>query len=133
MQREKLSATERLKSKRAFEAVFLRGAGFKAYPLALRFLANAELIPHSRVAFSVSKRRLPRAVDRNRAKRLMREAFRKVKAHYPPNFLAGYHLVFIYLPSQVSEFHILRQAMEKILLKLNNNETSTAVLPRSKG
>lgn len=35
--------------------------------------------PHARIGIIASKRVAPRAVDRNRAKRLVREAFRKLR------------------------------------------------------
>ncbi len=68
---------ERLKSRKAISKLFKEGDAFNMYPIRWVFLKNTteEKFP-VRVAFSVSKRRFKLAVDRNRAKRRMREAWR---------------------------------------------------------
>ena len=43
-------------------------------------LARANDLPHPRLGITVSRRRLARAVDRNRIKRLIRETFRERQA-----------------------------------------------------
>jgi ribonuclease P protein component len=43
----------------------------------LRLSIHANGLPIARIALVVPRRQLPRAVDRNRAKRLIREAFRR--------------------------------------------------------
>jgi ribonuclease P protein component len=39
---------------------------------------------HARLGLAISKRRLRRAVDRNRIKRIVRESFRAHRSHLPP-------------------------------------------------
>ena len=68
---------ERLRSKKLIEQLFREGSSFNSYPL--RFVAlhlPQESQPPVQVLVSVSKRYFKKAVDRNRLKRQMREAYR---------------------------------------------------------
>lgn len=75
---------ERLCSKTLFEALFTDGESFANFPFRMvyRVTELSEEVP-AQIAFSVSKKRFKKAVDRNRVKRLMREAYRQHKSiHY---------------------------------------------------
>jgi ribonuclease P protein component len=75
-----LGKTERLASKRVFETLFASGKSRHEYPIRIVWTPLPLTISSPvQVAFSVSKRNFKRAVDRNRIKRLMREAYRKNK------------------------------------------------------
>ena len=66
---------ERLKSKKEISFVFDNGASVSSFPIKLFIVKNSAL-EKSNVAFTVGKKNLIRAVDRNKTKRLMREVFR---------------------------------------------------------
>ncbi|GHA68012.1 ribonuclease P protein component [Pontibacter akesuensis] len=71
------SKEEHLCSKRLIALLFSKGSSFNLYPLRFVYLTPQELPPGStQVLLSVSKRYFKRAVDRNRLKRQMREAYR---------------------------------------------------------
>jgi ribonuclease P protein component len=80
---QKLYRSERLKSKVAIQGLFDRkSASVSAYPLRLVFApANEQRGNYPvQIAVSVPKRLFKKAVDRNRIKRLIREAYRLNKA-----------------------------------------------------
>jgi len=73
---------ERLKSRKVIKALFEQGKSLAKYPLRFVWLEKEERQGNSPLQFtvSVSKRNFKRAVDRNRIKRVVREAFRLNKA-----------------------------------------------------
>ncbi|MDE0443984.1 MAG: ribonuclease P protein component [Gammaproteobacteria bacterium] len=66
----------RLLGKKQFDEV-LRGASVRAGRGPLRLSARDNEVEMARLGLIVGKRMLPRAVDRNRAKRVIRESFRQ--------------------------------------------------------
>ena len=83
-----LGKEERLKSRKQIDQLFSEGKSFAVNPLRVYFLiapANIDLpspkIPESFIQFAVgvSSKNFKRAVDRNRIKRLTREAYRLQK------------------------------------------------------
>jgi ribonuclease P protein component len=72
---------ERLKSKKQINKLFTEGDTFFSYPFKVYYLYDGEKEDQgARVLVSVSKKKFKKAVDRNRIKRIVREAFRKNKA-----------------------------------------------------
>lgn len=68
---------ERLRGKSAIQGVIEKGRAMNEPPFRLvGRIMDVQPMATARIAFAVPKRYLPRAVDRNRQKRLMREAFR---------------------------------------------------------
>ena len=116
------SKTERLKSKKLIEATFAAGQKFKAWPLVAKSL-DAELsddVP-CQTLVSVSKRSFKRAVDRNRIKRLMREAWRLQK-HTAYAALRKHEkqraLVLIYVGKELPTFEGMQASMQTLIAKM---------------
>ena len=63
-----------LRERGAFEAVLKSGARFTTRNFVVRVHPNA--LTHARLGIIASRKAAPRAVDRNRGKRLIRETFR---------------------------------------------------------
>ena len=72
-----LGKTERLKSRKLIKKLFEEGISIKNYPFRLVYIATKT--PPIKSSFSVPKRNFKKAVDRNRIKRLIKEAYRLEK------------------------------------------------------
>lgn len=79
----KFSKAERLHSKKLIETLFNEGKSFFIHPFKVIFLNTPEKneVP-VQILISVSKRNLKKATDRNRVKRLIREAYRNNKNEF---------------------------------------------------
>jgi ribonuclease P protein component len=106
-----LPRSRRLGGRNAFGAVFAARARKNSGPLSVAARPNA--LEHCRLGLSVS-RRVGNAVVRNRAKRLLREAFRLIQHDLP----AGFDLVVVVRPHDPLELadyqRHLRDAAEQL-------------------
>jgi ribonuclease P protein component len=72
-----LKKTEILRNKFQINTLFSEGKGFNIYPIRVFWIENKDnSCVDAMVVFSVPKRIFKRAVDRNKLKRRMREAYR---------------------------------------------------------
>ena len=77
-----LNKNEKLKSRKAVEELFARGKSQNIFPIRVSyqfFPVEAEGQAGLQIGVSVSKRYFKKAADRNRIKRLLREAYRLQK------------------------------------------------------
>jgi ribonuclease P protein component len=87
---EKLPARNFLETRKEFEEVYQKGTSYRGRYVVLIALAGTG-ISQRKVGFVASKK-VGGAVKRNRAKRLMREAFRRAQKHLTG---APAHIVFV--------------------------------------
>jgi ribonuclease P protein component len=113
-----LSRSERLRSKLLWKEVMERGSTFFHYPVKLWVDDNQEA-PGLQVAFVAPKRRFRRAVDRNREKRYLREAYR-LSEHRPTRDLK-LQIVFLSVASASTELKDYRKAIDALLLQLKKS------------
>ena len=93
--------TERLKSKIIFDELIASGSTVKKYPFILVWKKlNVDQSYPIRIAFSVSKKRFPLAVDRNEIKRKIRESYRLKKSDIYANLNNNYAVLLIYTPKE---------------------------------
>ncbi|MDR0994869.1 MAG: ribonuclease P protein component [Tannerella sp.] len=117
--RNTLNKAERLSQKRSVDVLYAKGQSFVAYPLRVVYLFTDE--PQAvRAAFLVvvPKKRLHRAVKRNRVKRQVREAYRLRKSA----LLSGLEekgrslwIAFHYLEKELRPSADMNKAMDKAM------------------
>lgn len=111
---------EKLKSKKLIEQLFTEGQSVSAFPLRLVFMpATYEDDVTIKTGVSVSKRHFKKAVDRNRIKRLLREAYRLNKGAYFNNITTQYAFMILYIGKKEPAFSEVelktKQLFEKFL------------------
>lgn len=121
--RGKYPKEEHLKSKKAIDQLFKDGGLIKAFPLRMVFQYVDRETPERiiKAGVSVSKRKFKKAVDRNRIKRLMREALRYQKTLYQDNWEKDgqtFQVFFIYVSNEMLTVQKLDKAFAKCFKKL---------------
>lgn len=116
----KYPRSERLKSRKTIGRLFDRNAAgnisFPAFPLrVVVFREEPEEAGYPEILISVPKRSFKKAVDRNRIKRLIREAYRLQKISFPRKTC----IAFLYVGKEVPGFGQVEKAMGAILDKLS--------------
>ena len=111
--------SEKLKSRKDLTELFEGGRSYTFYPVKVLYKFSVPAIePTCQAAFTVSKRNFKRSVDRNRIKRLMREAYRLNKELFYQKLKTSggsCRLTFIFLDRKLPEFS---QIQDKIILIL---------------
>ncbi len=113
-----LSKEERLFWKRSIDLLFAQGQSFMAYPLRVVYLLADDCSLPPALLISVPKKRIKRAVKRNRIKRLVRETYR-IRKHELTQSLADKNqrlfVAFLYVGNEVASFSTIESAMDKAL------------------
>lgn len=112
---------EKLKNKKLIEQLFESGLSVTAFPLKAMYLTTSfedEVIV--KVGISVSKRRFGSAVDRNRIKRLLREAYRLNRNDIFNNMTTQCAVMILYIGVEKPSFEQIDSAMVNLLTKLHN-------------
>lgn len=119
-----LSAAERLKSRKMLDQVFKTGKRINQFPLRASFLVDEETSKSFlQYGCSAPVRNFKKAVDRNRVKRLLKEAFRLQK-HILLDELAQKDkrlvIFVIYSAPGLPKFITIKTVMGELLLKLKD-------------
>ena len=110
------SKIEKLKSKILIEKLFVEGKSISSFPLRIVFLETEfDESVIAKCGVSVGKRNFKNAVDRNRVKRIIREAYRLNKNIYFNNITTQYALMILYIGNEKPTFKQVDKAMKKLL------------------
>ncbi|HMQ00650.1 MAG TPA: ribonuclease P protein component [Cyclobacteriaceae bacterium] len=110
-----------LSKKKNIQELFNKGSSFTLYPLRVYYLAVPDE-EKTQVLFTVAKKNFKKAVDRNRIKRLMREAYRLNRYEFEiPQKL---HIAYIYIGNEILPFQIIEAKLKATLKKLMKDAAS---------
>ena len=119
-----LHSGERLKRRKIIEQLFSEGKSVTVFPLRVQYKLYPEgLASPLQAGFSASSRNFKKAVDRNRIKRLMREAYRLQKLPLQEKLQANQKqlaLFFIYTGKELPEYALVYEKMGVALNKLSS-------------
>lgn len=115
------------------DLAFAKGTKMKLYPIMGRAIRTElpQEVPFQ-AAFSVGKKRFRRAVDRNRIKRLLREAWRIEKSRLAKNWEPGapqWAVVFIFVGNEIPSFPECQALMARAIDCLNNAQREAVTRP----
>lgn len=117
-----LGKDERLKREQHIETLFRSGKAFSVFPLRIIWQNTARGAERTslRAGFSVPKKRFRKATDRNRIKRLLREAWRLNKHHLLPHIppAAQLHLFLIFSDGVIPDRDKLEEAVRKGIARI---------------
>ena len=129
-----LGKNERLKSRKQIEKLFAEGKSFVVNPFRVYYTVDKILnAQHSvfnvQFGIGVSSRNFKKAVDRNRIKRLTREAWRLQKNELKETAISlgkQMNVFLIYTGKELPEFITIKDkvavALKKLVVKLNEND-----------
>jgi ribonuclease P protein component len=125
-----LGKKERLKGRKAIEELFSKGIRLNQGPFRVVYRPSSQ--PELRLGVGVSVRHFRKSVDRNRIKRLLREAYRLNKLSLKESLMSkgrGLDLFISYAATDKPDYPTVEKAVKNILNKLlqriNENDTPT--------
>ena len=120
--KERLSGTKRI------DALFKEGKSFISYPLRVIYLTHEQSeVTDCSILVSVPKKRIKKAVHRNRIKRLIRESYRLNKSLIDNSAIDDklLEIAFIYVKDEASEYSLILKAMKKALTQISDRIKKT--------
>ena len=110
---------EKLKSRKTIDLLFLKGSSFTKSPVKVIYVP-VDGLEINQAGFSVPKKHFKKAVDRNRLKRQMREAYRNNKHLLKSNNGSKFALMFLYINQEKVSFDSIQNAMLALINKLSS-------------
>ncbi len=123
-----LGKEERLKSRKQIDELFAKGQKFSSTFFRVHFLFDENAGPALQFGTGVSTKNFKRAVDRNRIKRLTREAWRLQKNELKESLSASkkkMNIFLIYTGKTIPVYKEVFDTVTKIMNRLNKTITGT--------
>lgn len=108
-----------LRGKKNFQRLFEKSTVLNTASIQFRYRVYPDSSEGCKIGFAAPKKRIAKAVNRNRSKRLLREVYRHQQAHLSDLFeqeTFGFHGLFLANRSDLS-YDIIEADMRSILLK----------------
>lgn len=124
-ERYTLGKDERLKSRKSIDQLFKEGKSLSLFPI--RIIYQKTLQPQHQASsnlqagFTVSTKHFKRATDRNRTRRLMKEAYRLQKNELLQTITAKeikLDIFFIYIGKEVPDYVVISEKIKLAIHKL---------------
>ena len=123
-----LKKEDKLKSRKTIDEVFNKGSYFSIYPFKIWWL-SVEDATALQAGFGVSSRQFKKAVDRNKIKRLMREAYRLQKNKLQIQLQQEdkqLRLFILYIGKELPDYEICFKKFTAILNRIGKLDSSKA-------
>ena len=120
VQRYFLKKTDRLKSRKAIDIMFTKGKSFSNFPFRILWM-NVDNEDGLKAGFSASTKNFKKATDRNKIKRLMREAYRLQKNDLDVQLSLNkkaLNVFFIYTGKEVPAYDLVFERMGNVLKRI---------------
>ena len=120
-QRYTFKKDEKLKSRKTIEQLFKEGKSFSNFPFRVLWKFTETKISTMQTGFAVSSKHFKKAVDRNRIKRLMREAYRLQKNDLQNQLKLQQKqlaVFFIYIGNELPEYEFIFDKTGAVLSRL---------------
>ena len=118
---------EKLKSRKLIGKLFEDGKSVKKFPVRLVYLQTEHTSDFPiQAGFSVPKRNFKKAVDRNRIKRLLREAYRHEKGGLYEQLEKPYIFMFTFMGKKEPTYLEVQQKIQQVLalfIKAQKNQS----------
>ena len=117
-----LPQSERLKSRKQIDRLFAGGKGFSVFPVRVTYQFSKAEESGAKIGVTASKRNFKKATDRNRIKRLLREAYRLQKEDLQTILQTtgkSGAVFFLYTGKTMAPFAEIKVAVAKCLKKLS--------------
>lgn len=118
MRRFTFTKAERLSKEKAIKELFEKGSSFYLYPFKVLHAPNPDKSKVNQVLISVPSRQFKRAVDRNKIKRRIREAYR-IQKEIINNKSEKAIFTFIYTAKEILPYAEIKEKVLMALTKLN--------------
>jgi ribonuclease P protein component len=114
-----LGKKTKLKGKAVIQELFQNGRTTRKGPLRVVFMDKIVPGTSHHIGFTVSKRFFKNATDRNKVKRLMREAYRLQQHELSVPYANSLHMMFIYQSNKMPDIAYLKKLTKNQIKELN--------------